>query len=104
MNEHNSFNNNDILVDDNVTALTVDDDIRLNKFNWAAFFGGAIWSVFHKQYLIFIICIIPFGLLIELFTNEFTGNIVGSVLSLAVAIYLGKNGYRMAWIKGILKV
>ncbi len=69
----------------------------LKKFNWAAFFGGTIWSLWHKQYLIALICFIPFGLIAEQFFTILTGIIINIVIGLPVAIYLGKHGYRMAW-------
>lgn len=87
----------DTLTKDNIYVIPVADEERLMKFNWAGFFGGTIWCLWHKQYLFALLCFIPFGLIIEQFTTILTGTIIAIVIGLLIGIYLGKHGYRMAW-------
>jgi hypothetical protein len=74
-----------------------DDDERMKKFNWGAFLGGWIWCLCYKQYIVFLVYLIPV-ILIEYFAPKIlAGQIFEIILGLAISIYLGINGNKMAW-------
>jgi predicted membrane protein len=95
--EENAVNNFGDELSQEIRHSSVVDEDRLKKFNWAAFFGGAIWSVWHKQYLIFVLCLIPYEMIISKLVNQLVGDISNFVIGLSIAYYLGKHGYKMAW-------
>lgn len=68
-----------------------DIDKAIEKWNWGAFFCTWLWGLFHKTYwplLVIILNFIPY---------------IGQVASLCLAVYLGMNGSKIAWNKGVYK-
>lgn len=63
-------------------------DHAISKWNWGAFFCSWIWAVCHKMYwpvAIIIVSMLPY---------------IGQVCSLALCVYLGLNGSKIAWRSG----
>lgn len=60
-------------------------DAAIRRWNWGAFFCSWIWAAFHKTYwpmFILIVGLIPY---------------LGQVCSLALNVYLGVSGSKIAW-------
>ncbi|HJC92773.1 MAG TPA: FHA domain-containing protein [Candidatus Phocaeicola excrementigallinarum] len=60
-------------------------DAAIRRWNWGAFFCSWIWAAFHKTYwplFILIVGLIPY---------------IGQVCSLALSVYLGISGSKIAW-------
>lgn len=65
-----------------------DIDKEIEKWNWGAFFCSWIWAAFHNTYwpaFIILVSFVPY---------------VGQVCSLALCVYLGVNGSKIAWRSG----
>lgn len=66
-------------------------DKEIEKWNWGAFFCSWIWAAFHNTYwpaFIILVAFVPY---------------VGQVCVLALSVYLGLNGSRLAWRTGKYK-
>lgn len=63
-------------------------DAATRRWNWGAFFCTWIWAVCHRTYW-------PLFILLAMFIPY-----VGQVCSLALMVYLGLNGSRIAWTCG----
>lgn len=60
-------------------------DEAIRRWNWGAFFCSWLWAAFHKTYwplLILLVGLIPY---------------LGQVCSLALSVYLGISGSKIAW-------
>lgn len=60
-------------------------DSTLDRWNWGAFFCTWLWAAFHKKYwplLIIVLGCVPY---------------IGQICIVFLSVYLGLNGYRIAW-------
>ena len=75
----------------------VPEEIRNCKFNFGAFLMTPIWLLLHRRVLAGILLILLLAA-----TNMVGGaapflGLLGFVISIAISVYFGINGYRIAW-------
>lgn len=70
------------------TSSTAIDDETFVKWNWGAFLSSWLWAAFYRKY--WALCFLPL----------FVIPVVGLLVQVALSIYWGHNGSRVAWESG----
>lgn len=70
----------------------------LNRFNWGAFIFGGLWGLFNGIYWPIIVSVIIAGVSSVIPADQMnTYKIVQGIATLAISLYLGFNGSKIAW-------